>query len=29
MDFLTVLIIIINCPLRKRRTIIQHSYTLL
>ena len=28
MDFLTALVMIINCPLRKRRNLIQHSYTL-
>ena len=28
MDFLTALVIIIYCPPRKRRILIQHSYTL-
>ena len=29
MDFLTALIMIINCTPRKRRILIQHSYTVL
>ena len=28
MDFLPALVMIINCPPRKRRILIQHSYTL-